>query len=78
MSQTTALLCEGDDRKPGCKQPVAMLDRGTVVRAGGGEILSYDRLGRARIVCICGAVTITRGQVQAPARDGRQREVTGE
>jgi hypothetical protein len=40
-----------------------MLDRGRVIRAGGGDILSYDRLGRAQIACRCGAITITRGQV---------------
>lgn len=62
MSQTTALLCEGDERKPGCGQEIAMLNKGSVIRAGGGEILSYDRLGRARISCRCGAVTMTRGQ----------------
>lgn len=65
MSRTTALLCQGDDRRPGCGEPIAMLDRGAVVRAGGGEILSYDRLGRARIACRCGAITITKGQVVA-------------
>lgn len=62
MSQTKALLCEGDDRKPGCNEPVAMLDRGRVIRAGGGEILSYDRLGRARLACVCGAITVSHGQ----------------
>ena len=63
MSQTTALLCKGDERKPGCGEPIAMFTDGTVIRAGGGEILSYDRLGRARIACCCGAVTMTRGQL---------------
>jgi hypothetical protein len=62
LSQTKALLCEGDDRKPGCGEPIAMLDRGRVIRAGGGEILSYDRLGRARLACACGAITMMRGQ----------------
>lgn len=62
MSQTTAVLCHGDERKPGCGEVIAVLDRGSVVRAGGGEILSYDRLGRARILCRCGAVTMTKGQ----------------
>jgi hypothetical protein len=62
VAQTTALLCQGDERKPGCGEPIAMLDRGRVIRAGGGEILSYDRLGRARVSCVCGAVTMTRGQ----------------
>lgn len=66
MSQTTALLCEGDERKPGCGEPIALLTGGQVIRAGGGEILSYDRLGRARIWCRCGAITMTRGRtVQA-------------
>jgi hypothetical protein len=71
VSQTTALLCQGDERKPGCGEPIAMLDRGKVIRAGGGEILSYDRLGRARLACACGAVTMTHGQrtgMQTPAR----------
>ena len=63
MSQTTALRCEGDERKPGCGEPIAMLTDGKVIRAGGGDILSYDRLGRARIACRCGAVTMTRGQL---------------
>lgn len=62
MSQTKALLCAGDDRTPGCREPIAMLDHGRVIRAGGGEILSYDRLGRARIACRCGAITMTHGQ----------------
>ena len=65
MSQTSALLCQGDERKPGCGEPVALLDRGRVIQAGGSEILSYDRMGRARILCICGAVTMTRGQTTA-------------
>lgn len=65
MSQTTALLCQGDDRRPGCREPIAMLDRGRVIRAGGGEILSYDRLGRARISCKCGAITITQQTVKS-------------
>ena len=43
-----------------------MLDRGRVVRAGGGEILSYDRLGRARLACRCGAITMTRGHGPRP------------
>jgi hypothetical protein len=64
MSQTTAILCHGDERKEGCGEVIAVKDRGTVVRAGGGEILSYDRLGRARIACRCGAITMTHGQVQ--------------
>ena len=62
MSQTTVLLCQGDDRKPGCGEAIGVFDRGRVIRAGGGEILSYDRLGRARLACVCGAITITRGQ----------------
>lgn len=62
MSRTSALLCQGDERKPGCGEPIAMLDRGRVIRAGGGDILSYDRLGRARIACTCGAVTMTHAQ----------------
>ena len=62
MSRTTAIPCEGDEQKPGCGLPVAMLDRGWLLRAGGGTILGYDRLGRARISCPCGAVTMTKGQ----------------
>lgn len=58
----TVLLCEGDARKPGCHEAIALLDRGQMIRAGGGEILSYDRLGRARISCRCGAITVTKGQ----------------
>ena len=65
MSQTTVVLCHGDDRKPGCGEPIACLNRGAVVRAGGGEILSFDRLGRARVACRCGAITMTRGHATA-------------
>jgi hypothetical protein len=65
VSQTTVVLCHGDDRKPGCGEPIAVVNRGDVIRAGGGEILSYDRLGRARVACRCGAITITRGRTQA-------------
>lgn len=69
MSQTTALLCQGDERKPGCGAVIAVFDRGSVIRAGGGEILSYDRLGRARLLCPCGAVTMTKGQtIPLPSR----------
>lgn len=61
MSQTTEILCHGDDRTPGCGEIIALVTRGQLVRAGGGDILSFDRLGRARIWCRCGAITITRG-----------------
>jgi hypothetical protein len=67
VAQTTAILCHGDDRKAGCGEVIAVADRGRVIRAGGGEILSYDRLGRARVSCVCGAVTMTRGET-APTR----------
>lgn len=63
MAHTTAILCHGDDRVPGCGEVIALSDRGSVIKAGGGEILSYDRLGRARIACRCGAITMTRGQL---------------
>lgn len=62
MSHTTALLCNGDDRKPGCGERIALLDRGVVCAVAGAQILSFDRMGRARISCLCGAVTMTRGQ----------------
>ena len=65
MSQTTAILCHGDERKAGCGQTVALVNHGWVVRAGDGQILGYDRLGRARLLCVCGAVTMTRGQTAA-------------
>jgi hypothetical protein len=67
VSQTTALLCEGDDRLPGCQAPIAMLSKGEVHALRSAQILSYDRLGRARISCVCGAITMTRGQT-APTR----------
>lgn len=63
VSKTTAILCHGDDRVSGCGEVIAMLNQGSVIRAGGGEILSYDRQGRARIACRCGAITMTRGQM---------------
>lgn len=65
MSQsTTVILCHGDDRVPGCGEEIAVVNRGKLVRAGGGEILSFDRLGRARVACRCGAITMTRGQTE--------------
>jgi hypothetical protein len=65
LSQTTTILCHGDDRHPGCEEIIAIVIRGQVVRAGGGDILSFDRLGRARISCRCGAITMTPG-VETP------------
>jgi hypothetical protein len=62
VSQTTAVLCAGDDRVKGCGERIAVVDRGTLCALKGADILSFDRLGRARIVCTCGAVTMTRGQ----------------
>jgi hypothetical protein len=59
VSKTTALLCRGDARRPGCGAVVGMLDRGAVLCAGGGELLAVDRLGRARLLCPCGVVTVT-------------------
>jgi hypothetical protein len=62
VSQTTALLCEGDERQRGCGEPIAMMSRDGVYVLRSAQILSYDRLGRARLFCICGAITMTRGQ----------------
>ena len=64
MANTTAIKCEGDAQKPGCSERIAVVDRGTVCALKGADILSFDRLGRARIACRCGAVTMTRGQAQ--------------
>jgi hypothetical protein len=65
MAATTRLLrCEGDDRKPGCSEPIAAFSNGCVYVLRSAEILSYDRLGRARLSCVCGAVTMTNGQGQ--------------
>lgn len=61
MSKTTTILCHGDSRVAGCGEIIAVVQHGQVVRAGGGDILSYDRLGRARIACRCGAITMTHG-----------------
>ncbi len=61
MSQTTAMLCQGDERKPGCGERIAMLDRGGVYPLKSAEHLGHDRLGRARLLCVCGAITITKG-----------------
>jgi hypothetical protein len=64
VSKTTVILCHGDERMPGCGEVIAVVNRGQVVRAGGGDILSFDRMGRARVACRCGAITMTRGQVE--------------
>jgi hypothetical protein len=59
---TTRLLrCTGDDRRPGCGEPIAAFNGNNVYSLRSAEILSYDRLGRARIACRCTAITISNG-----------------
>ena len=51
MSNTTAIPCEGDTARQGCGQQIAMIDRGAVVRAGGGQretSRAYKRRRKAR------------------------------
>ena len=62
MSKTTTILCHGDSRMAGCGEIIAVVQGSQVVRAGGGDILSFDRLGRARVACRCGAITMTLGR----------------
>jgi hypothetical protein len=62
VSHTTTILCHGDERLAGCGEIIALVIRDQLVRAGGGDILSFDRLGRARIACRCGAITMTQGR----------------
>lgn len=65
-STTTRLLrCAGDDRTPGCGEPIAAINAGHVYSLRSAEILSYDRLGRARLACRCGAITISNGHTVA-------------
>lgn len=64
MANTVALTCQGDDARPGCGRPVAMVDHGEVHALKRSEILSFDRDGRASVRCLeCHAVTLTRGHL---------------